>query len=190
MRTFIAVELPEKIKEEISRFEKDLEKIIPLRLVAPKNLHLTLFFLGDIAEARIFEVVEAVRAGARGINKVCCSAIKPFYLFLGRPDFFPQKGRVHGLWLKVDGQLEVLNKLCQQVAQELEKRNFKLDHKPFSAHITIGRAKKRIKRKPLDNLAIEQLSKQKFKVDSVCVFTSILKPEGPIYSKIGTIPLE
>lgn len=179
MRTFIAIELPEKIKEEISRFEKDLEKIIPLRLVAPKNLHLTLFFLGDIAESRISEVAEAVRAGARGI--------KSFYLFLGKPEFFPQKGRVHGLWLKVDGQLEVLNKLYQQIAQELEKRNFEFDKKPFSAHITIGRARKGIKRTK-GITSIKGIT-GKFEVKSVSVFTSQLTPEGPIYARRAEINL-
>lgn len=179
MRTFIAIELPEKIKEEIGRFEKDLEKIIPLRLVAPKNLHLTLFFLGELEKTRIPEVVEAVKAGAR--------EIKPFYLFLGKSEFFPQKGRVHGLWLKVDGQLEVLNKLCQQVAQELEKRNFKFDRKPFSAHITVGRVRKGIKR--TKSITSIQGITGEFEVKSVSVFTSQLKPEGPIYARRAEINL-
>ncbi len=180
MRTFIAIELPQEIKEKIGVFEKEIEKFLPLRFVSPKNLHLTLFFLGEIEEARIPEVVGAVKAGTREINKVCCSAIKPFYLFLGKPEFF-----THGLWLNVEGQIEVLEKLYEQIKKELETRDFELETRPFSAHITIGRSKSKSKR-----FELREKIKGKFMVDSVAVFTSELTSEGPVYSKIKAISLE
>lgn len=182
MRTFVAIELPGDLKEKIGLFEKEIEKFVPLRFVAPKNLHLTLFFLGEIEETKLSEVVEAVKAGTREINKVCCSAIKPFYLFLGKPEFFP-----HGLWLEVEGQVEVLEKLYQQISKELKTRNFKLETRPFSAHITIGRAKGRIKR--VKSITGIRSITGKFKVDSVAVFTSELTPEGPVYQRQAEIDL-
>ena len=171
MRTFVAIELPEDLKEKIGLFEKEIEKFVPLRFVAPKNLHLTLFFLGEIEETKLSEVVEAVKAGT-------CK-IKPFHLFLGKPEFF-----THGLWLNVEGQIEILKKLYQQIYKELASRNFDLETRPFSAHITIGRSKGKIKR-----FEIKKEVGGKFKVDSVAVFTSELKPEGPIYQRQAKIGL-
>lgn len=174
MRTFVAIELPGDLKEKIGLFEKEIEKFIPLRFVAPKNLHLTLFFLGELEQVRISEAVEAIGVGVQGI--------KPFYLFLGKPEFFP-----HGLWLEVEGQLEVLEKLYQQIKKELKTRNFKLETRPFSAHITIGRAKGRIKR--VKSITGIRSITGKFKVDSVAVFTSELTPEGPVYQRQTEIDL-
>jgi len=171
VRTFVAIELPGDLKEKIGLFEKEIEKIVPLRFVAPKNLHLTLFFLGEIPETRIPEVVDSVKKRAGGI--------KPFYLFLGKPEFF-----THGLWLEVGGQVEVLEKLYQQIKKELETRNFELETRPFSAHITIGRSKRRSKR-----FEIRERVEGKFEVRSVAVFTSELKPEGPIYQRQAEIDL-
>lgn len=182
MRTFVAIELPGDLKEKIGLFEKEIEKFVPLRFVAPKNLHLTLFFLGEIEETKLSEVVEAVKAGTREINKVCCSAIKPFYLFLGKPEFFP-----HGLWLEVEGQLEVLEKLHEQISKELKTRNFKLETRPFSAHITIGRTNGRIKK--IKSITSIKGIKGKFEISSISVFTSELKPEGPIYTRQAKIDL-
>jgi len=172
VRTFVAIELPGDLKEKIGLFEKEIEKIVPLRFVAPKNLHLTLFFLGEIPETRIPEVVDSVKKRAGGI--------KPFYLFLGKPEFF-----THGLWLEVGGQVEVLEKLYQQIKKELETRNFELETRPFSAHITIGRSKRKSKR-----IELGKEIQGKFRVGSVAVFTSELTPEGPVYSKIKAISLE
>ncbi|MFZ5365884.1 MAG: RNA 2',3'-cyclic phosphodiesterase [Patescibacteria group bacterium] len=175
MRTFIAIELPQEIKRKIGEFEESLKKYLPLRFVAPQNLHLTLFFLGEIAESRVSEVIEAVKTGTRDI--------KPFYLFLGKPEFF-----THGLWLEVEGQIEVLRKLYQQIGKELKIRNFEIETRPFSAHITIGRSKRKIQR--IKSITSTTGITGRFGVDSVSVFTSELKPEGPVYSKIITINLK
>lgn len=176
MRTFVAIELPQELKEKIGQFEREIEKFIPLRFVLPKNLHLTLFFLGELEPVRISEAaVEAVRAGVLGI--------KPFYLFLGKPEFF-----THGLWIEVEGQLEALKKLYQQIGKELKTRNFDLEKRPFSAHITIGRTKGRIKR--IKSITGTTGITGRFEVSSVAVFTSELRPEGPVYSKIITVDLK
>lgn len=174
VRTFVAIELPGDLKEKIGVFEKEIEKFLPLRFVAPKNLHLTLFFLGEMEETKLPEVIEAVKAGAKDI--------KSFYLLLGKPEFF-----THGLWFEVGGQVEVLEKLYQQISKELKTRNFELETRPFSAHITIGRARKRIKR--IESIKSIKSVQGKFKVDSVTIFTSELKPEGPIYQRKAKIDL-
>lgn len=172
MRTFIAIELPQEIKEKIGNFEKEIEKFVPLRFVSPKNLHLTLFFLGEIEGTKLPEVVGAVKAGTW--------EIKPFYLFLGKPEFF-----THGLWLNIEGQIEVLEKLYQQISKELKIRNFNVETRPFSAHVTIGRSKSKSKR-----FEFREKIKGKFRVDSIGVFTSRLTPEGPIYKKVASINLQ
>ena len=51
MRAFIAIELSQKIKDKIEKIQAELEKYnLSLRWTKPKNLHLTLRFLGDIEE--------------------------------------------------------------------------------------------------------------------------------------------
>ncbi len=172
MRTFVAIDLPESLKEKIGKFEKEIRGVFPLRFVSPENLHLTLFFLGDLPDGRVEEVKEAVKVGVWGI--------KPFFLSLGKPEFFPNKGRIHGLWFGIEGERKNLEKLYQNLFLELEKRNFAFDRRPFLPHVTIGRVKGKIKNK---EFSFREFKKENFKVESVSVFGSILKPSGPIYQK-------
>lgn len=177
MRIFIAIELPEDIKKEIDGFQKEISSRVFLKMVPPKNLHLTLFFLGEILETDKDKVVEAVREGIK--------EIKPFHLFLGKPELFPRHGRIHGLWINIKGQLDILHKLYQQIQAEFENREIVYDHKPFIDHITAGRAKGKTPR-----LEFSPMTKGEFLVDSVSVYSSKLTPKGPIYSKVVTIQLE
>jgi len=175
VRTFIAIELPETVKEEIAAFQKEIKKSLSLRFVSPKNLHLTLFFLGETEKIRLPEVIEAVRAGSRGI--------KPFYLSLTKPEFFP-----HGLWFKIGGQVEVLEKLYEQIKEELKTRSFPLEERPFNPHVTVGRAKGRVEK--VERITMATGIKGGFEVSSVAFFKSQLTRGEPIYSKITTVGLK
>ncbi|MBW2598351.1 MAG: hypothetical protein JRC55_07105, partial [Deltaproteobacteria bacterium] len=52
IRTFIAIELPEKIIYTIGTVQEEIKSYgLKIRWVRPENIHLTLKFLGDIQEA-------------------------------------------------------------------------------------------------------------------------------------------
>jgi len=177
MRIFIAIELPEEIKKKIDGFQKEISGRVLLRMVAPKNLHLTLVFLGEILETDKEKVIGTVRKGVMGII--------PFGLFLGKPEFFPKWGKPRGLWINVEGQTEELGKLQHSLVCKLKESQFILERLDFSAHVTVGRTKGENKR-----VEFAPFRKAEFTTCSVTIFSSKLTPKGPRYSKIETIPLK
>ena len=55
IRAFIAIELPERVKQELAGLQRRLwvEPAFGIKWVAPESIHLTLKFLGGVAPDRI-----------------------------------------------------------------------------------------------------------------------------------------
>src|SRR5688500_13347753 len=61
MRIFIAIEVPEEIRRKLGELQRDLRPTTTsARWVAPDSIHLTLKFLGEIAEARLDDIDQAL----------------------------------------------------------------------------------------------------------------------------------
>jgi 2'-5' RNA ligase len=145
--------------------------------------HLTLRFLGDqIAETRVPELegeLNAVRSA-------------PFNVRLASVGRFPptpnKPARV--LWVGMDAP-SALATLYAQVENTVTRIGFPSDDHPFSPHITLARLKI-----PKPNPQVDQFLKKfaNFTTDAIPVesfhlISSVLSPQGPAYTKIGTFPL-
>ena len=61
MRAFIAIEIPEAIKEGVAAVSARLESAgVDARWSRPEGVHLTLKFLGDVGEERVPEILQAL----------------------------------------------------------------------------------------------------------------------------------
>ena len=74
IRSFIAITLPQDIKDKLNQLEIRLkaETQVPVKWVEPGNIHLTLKFLGNINSELVDEITRAMENAA--------SAVKPFRL--------------------------------------------------------------------------------------------------------------
>ena len=70
MRTFIAIDLPKELKEKIFTYARRLAGGINIKLVEKENLHLTLLFLGEMAEEEKERVMKVLRSGSCRIGRV------------------------------------------------------------------------------------------------------------------------
>src|SRR3990167_1935877 len=54
-RLFVAIELPDKLKDELSQYQRDIIKDLnnPPRLTAKENLHITVSFFGGVEESLV-----------------------------------------------------------------------------------------------------------------------------------------
>jgi 2'-5' RNA ligase len=171
MRLFIAVEIPEEVKDYLfsikNNFKNDLAKI---NWIAKKNLHQTLKFIGDVDEKLIKEI----------INKLKEVKFNKFELELDGLGFFPNENYIKVMWVGVKDPVKVME-LQQDIEEKLSKY-FKKDHE-FSAHITIGRVKFIKKKKEFleifKKIKIEKLS---FKVANFKLIKSELSKDGPKYT--------
>ena len=174
-RVFIAINLPQEIKEKIFNFQKKWPTL-PCRWVPKENLHLTLAFLGYLNDEELKKVCE--------VTKEVAVKSKPFSIFLNRVCYGPPKMMPPRLvWVK-GNKTEELSKLKEELDKLLsEKINFLPEKREFTPHVTIGRIKRwnwrRIEpeERPDVNLKISL----EIPVNSIEVMESHLKRSGAGY---------
>ena len=73
MRTFIALDLPNELIEQVADLSRQLSSMVRARFVARSTYHVTLAFLGEIGEAearRVMDVLDTACAHAAAIRLV------------------------------------------------------------------------------------------------------------------------
>ncbi len=184
MRTFIAIELPDEIKKEIEQVQAPLKKSdAHVSWVKPKNIHVTLKFLGEVPEDKINEVFSATERAVKGTKK--------FTMSLKGTGAFPNVKRPRVIWVGAGSGEEELSRMAKEIEQEMEEIGFPREKRGFSAHFTIGRVKspKNIE-KLMQLLQASDFQTEKIEVNEVVVMKSQLHPAGAIYTPLQKIPLE
>lgn len=143
LRLFVAIVLPENIKEEIEKARKRFRAASPgnaIRWTRREQFHLTLKFLGNVAESRAAALTEALREVGRRFAAMNLRA--------ERIGFFPNARRPRVLWVGVNDDKGVLAQF--QNAVELAVANFSpknptparrehVSDEKFVGHVTLGR---------------------------------------------------
>lgn len=131
MRLFIAVNLPDAEKDRMWEALSPLrERDLPVRWIGRDAIHLTLKFLGEVAEAQVAGV--AARLGRVAVRHA------PFELRLAGIGGFPSLDRARIWWLGIEPDARLMN-LQAEVEEALVDEGFEREDRPFTAHITIGR---------------------------------------------------
>jgi RNA 2',3'-cyclic 3'-phosphodiesterase len=185
IRTFLAIDPPAVILENIAGTQNRLKRSIPgaVRWVRAEGIHLTLKFFGAIAATDV-EIISAVIAQRT-------TAVPPFFLEVGWLGAFPDVARPRIIWMGIAGQLASLLSLQQDLEEEFFRLGFPKEDRPFRAHLTVGRVKVP---KGIAGLApaIEAAGNQTtgtFRVEEVALFRSSLLPQGAVYTKLTAFPL-
>ena len=184
MRVFVAVELPEEVKNQIASVQDEFKKIpTQVSWVKQGNIHVTLKFLGEVEEEKMKEVFTAAERGCKGTKK--------FRMSLKGLGGFPNLNRPRVIWVGTASGEKELCELQGRVETELEKVGFPREDRKFTAHFTIGRVRFP---KGIEQLA-EKVEKtgftsSEFTVEQVVVMQSQLNPAGSIYTPLKQIPLE
>jgi len=181
-RLFIAVELSDAIKRALASFQEDLKKEFQgMAWVRTPAMHLTLRFLGDVAEEKTGEV-KAVMAGAAADRET-------FGIEVAGPGVFPGWKEPKILWIGVRSQDRVLVGLARSLEARLEKIGFPAEGREYVPHLTLARVKGRLgpQRKKLEE--VFRFHQQRIfgaqKVGEIVLIKSTLTPEGPLYEVIG-----
>jgi RNA 2',3'-cyclic 3'-phosphodiesterase len=195
IRTFVAVELPEDVKQALTSAQEGLRAHMgraanAIRWTRPEGIHLTLQFLGDVAEASIPEIVKALQTASMGSRHVS--------LALGGLGVFPNLRRPRVLWAGLDGTPEAvkgLQRLHRAVSEGLTPLGFKPD-KGFDPHLTLGRVRDSVRPNELAaisdvistqaNSLVPRLALQ---IDAISLMKSDLQPGGSIYTRLASLEL-
>ncbi len=104
-----------------------------IRWVDPAGIHLTLAFLGELDADQLAQAMQATEAASR--------QIKPFSYRLTRLGTFGSPRQPRVIWMGIDEPSGTLPRLHSILNQDLARRGFTLDSRPFSPHLTLARIK-------------------------------------------------
>ena len=172
MRTFIAIPIPDNIKNYLRDIQGQLKKIDLLaKWVNPSNIHMTLKFLGEIKEEMIPSIENA-------INEIAVN-YSSLEVDLTKFGFFPNERNPRIFFISTDKE-ELLQKIAYRLEEKLEGLGFEREYK-FKSHITLAR----FKSKKNVNQLVEKTKainvEKSFPINEIILYKSTLTPKGPIY---------
>src|SRR5712692_2457821 len=142
LRAFIAIKLSEALKGQIGELQAELKRrasgLAGLGWVRPEGIHLTLRFLGDIAEER----VEALGVMLRDV----AAGVQPFALEARGIGAFPNPRAPRVIWLGLQGKPESmasLRRMQARVEAGVAGLGFSREPREFTAHLTLARVRDR-----------------------------------------------
>lgn len=186
-RIFIAINLPEKIKKELGKFQIQFSEL-PARWVKKENLHITLAFLGYIKDECLPKIIETVKEVAKKHSPFSINLIKITY---GPPKIFPPRM----VWAIGEKSVEIgnlqndlKNSLMGLSIPQLEEE----EGRGFIPHITLARIRKwEFKQiEPEERPIIDEDIHLNFNVDSIEIMESHLKRGGPQYEILQSFLLQ
>jgi 2'-5' RNA ligase len=188
IRCFIAIELPEEAKRGLARLKKELERDEHkfVKWVDPWGIHLTLKFLGNIPSKRITETTEAMRKAAQGISR--------FHLEISGLGAFPGLKQARVLWVGIDGDVNKLSMLQQNLDSALTALGFAKEERSFVPHLTLARIRQGaslLERRGFGELVSATNFEDKYhvEVETISLMRSQLTPAGAIYTSLMTVAL-
>lgn len=161
-RVFIAINLPENVKKELGSFENKWPEL-PARWTKKDNLHITLEFLGYVADEELMKVFQD--------TKELTSKHQPFDVHLNKIIYGPPK------------------KMPPRMVWAIGERVQELNLVP---HITLARIRawdfRRLE--PEERPEVNEEIDLTFEVNSIEVMESVLKRGGPAYTILKSFPLK
>lgn len=175
MRLFVAIDLPEDVKQTVATLCRGLSGV---RWLPPEQLHLTLRFIGEVDDA----VIAAIHRELVKITR------PPFPLTLNGVGCFPSPRRPRVLWVGLNGG-EPLMQLQHEVETAVVAAGLPPDERPFSPHITLARLRDHREGDVAPFLTQNaSFANGPFMVDAFHLYSSVLTAKGAIHRREASYP--
>ena len=180
IRTFIAVEIAESVRERLVALQNELRRSAQeVKWVEPENLHPTLKFLGDVDEQDLYTVCKTAEQAVAD-----CS---PFEMNVAGVGAFPHTRRPRVIWAGVGQGASELTKIHESLERLFREQGYPREDRPFTPHLTLGRMRQP---KPTLQLAaaLDKLVNWEggsTHVREILIMSSQLSPKGPTYTVMG-----
>lgn len=173
MRLFIAIEIPENIKEYISKIQGKIDnETNKIRFVNKNHIHLTLKFLGEVQPNK----VETIRNNLKKI------VFNPFSVYLDSIGVFPSENYIRVIWIGLKPEEPILE--LQKNIDETLKKLFSKENN-FKAHATLARVKFiENKENFINKLKNMKIENKKWDINNFKLIKSTLTGKGPIYEDL------
>ena len=175
-RLFVSIELPQSVTDLLGKLDPDLPGVGWLE---PRQMHLTLSFLGNVST----ETQETLS------EKLQAIPWKSFFLPFVGLGTFPAKGWPKIIWIGVGTGHPHLFQLHKRVQEAVLAAGLEPDLRGFHPHVTLARCRN------VSPQTIRPFLKSHagfdagmMQVESFCVNSSSLTPAGSVYTRELIVP--
>ena len=181
MRLFIAIEIAPDIRERIIEFTEKLRPTISkARWSRPEGLHVTLKFLGHVAD----EKVPAIE------NMLTKIESQSFAIKIEGIGVFPNSKSPRVLWVGIGAGPE-LAELAGRVDELTAELGFEPEKRAFSPHVTLARLQEGDRKTKLSSiLPVDKPSFGTMTAQEFHLYESKLSPQGSRYFKRASFALK
>jgi RNA 2',3'-cyclic 3'-phosphodiesterase len=179
VRLFVALEIPSAVRQNLATLLNSFRSVTKEpRWVRAENLHVTLKFLGEVAEGN----VDAIRSAFAGIRSENAVALE--FRGLG---FFPNEKHPRVFWVGTEASPN-LKTLAGDIEGAVEKFGIPREKREFSPHLTLARFERPRLPEALGKLIAESQERAfgSLHTNEFHLIQSKLKPGGAEYTTIAT----
>jgi len=190
MRLFVGVDLDVRMKaaagDVAGRLRQRLLRAAPglvARWVPVDNLHITLWFIGEVPDERAAAIADVLQAPfdtpAFDLRAAGCGA-------------FPPSGPPRVFWIGIAAGQASMQALYREVGARLAPLGFEPERRAYTAHLTIARVKdpgRGTTKAIRESLAALPADCGECRVEAVTLFRSRLSPRGAAYEPLLRVPL-
>jgi 2'-5' RNA ligase len=180
LRLFVALDLDDDARRAIARVQRRVATALGadrlMKAVDPAHMHLTLVFLGEMAERTVPGIVDTLSTDID---------VRPFAAEYQGLGVFPPSGAPRILWLGVGHGGSEIIRLQREAARRLEGLGVALERRPFHPHLTLARWRSsRATDRERALSAESRATVARVNVDHVTLYQSRLSPAGPVYTAL------
>ena len=177
MRVFIALDLPQKTKDNLERSASEFKALSSGGNFIPKdNYHLTLHFLGEVAPSDL-TFVESAMNGVKDLPAPELAVSQ--FTVLRASDVVCAKLR----------PCQALTTLHDELGRGLEQHGFVVEHRAYRPHVTLIRKKSFTL--PFSEVTKSvQVYNMPFVANNLTLFESVFTPNGVTYRELYKVILK
>jgi 2'-5' RNA ligase len=183
-RTFLALDLDEGVRRKLAALQRELDAAgAVVRWTQSDQIHVTMKFLGDVADEDLAQVCAIAQEAA--------AEVEAFDFAVAGVVSSPPDGHMRMVWVNIQDPTGLMAELNRRLEEAYSAMGFKAENRRFHPHLTLGRVK--------SGRAVAELRQAILNVqdagfclqpaDELIVYGSDLRPDGPIYTPLATLPL-
>ncbi len=177
MRLFIGIGLPAPVADELAKSARKListASTAKIRWTPPANMHVTLSFLGQVHEARLDVIQQALATIRAPRMKLALNGFGTFE-------------RAGVLYANIAPSPALLS-LAEQVVSAMQAIGFPREDRPYSPHVTLARTRDRLRLRSdaEDDPAVHAT----FDALEFRLYQSLTLPGGAQYEVLRSFPLD
>ena len=181
MRLFTALDLAPDVARSLERLLEQLKPAAPIKWSAPRNLHITTKFIGELPGERLEELNAALRN---------LPAQAPIAIAIAKLGFFPNPHAARVFWAGVQAG-EGLPALAHATDDATAALGVAKETRPYAPHLTLARISSPGRLPGLLSAvaALPSLEFGAFTADRFYLYQSQTSPAGSVYTKLAEFPL-